>query len=225
MPPEGSGEPSRRVRVTPVTHEARGVGRCRGVPAVRGSQTGRRTVGSGRQAPPRGGARCDRAGDQLSEQGTAAPAGHAHRESPEERRARYDADEVHSLRERVAATRWRRRLAARRSVNHGYRVGVGIVGGLITALGLATIPLPGPGWLTVIAGLFVLATEFTWAERLLEFTKKHVKRWTDWVSAQPVWVRLLIAAATAAFVYGVLVVTLHVMGVPDWVPGWVPLWR
>ncbi len=132
---------------------------------------------------------------------------------------------MHSLRERVAGTRWRRRLAARRSVNHGYRVGVGVVGGLIVALGLVTIPLPGPGWLTVIAGLFVLASEFTWAERLLEFTRTHVKRWTDWVSSQRLWVRLLIAAATAAFVYGVLVVTLHVMGVPDWMPGWVPLWR
>jgi uncharacterized protein (TIGR02611 family) len=125
----------------------------------------------------------------------------------------------------VAHTRWRRRLGNRRSVNHGYRVVVGIIGGLIVAVGLATIPLPGPGWLTVIAGLFVLATEFTWAERLLEFTKKHVKRWTDWVGAQPVWVRTLIAVATAAFVYGVLVVTLHMTGVPDWVPGWVPLWR
>jgi hypothetical protein len=40
-----------------------------------------------------------------------------------------------------------------------------------------------------------------------------------------VWVRLLIAAATAAFVYGVLVLSLHALGVPDWVPGWVPLWR
>ena len=36
---------------------------------------------------------------------------------------------------------------------------------------------------------------------------------------------MLIAAATAAFVYGVVVVTLHLTGVPDWVPGWVPLWR
>lgn len=132
---------------------------------------------------------------------------------------------MRSLRERVADTRWRRRLAARRTLNHSYRVGVGIVGGLIVALGLATIPLPGPGWLTVIAGLFVLASEFTWAERVLEFTKKHVKRWTDWVTAQPMWVRLVIAAATAASVYGVLVVTLHLTGVPDWVPGWVPLWR
>jgi uncharacterized protein (TIGR02611 family) len=147
------------------------------------------------------------------------------RETSDERRARYDADETRSLRERVADTAWRKRLAARRSVNHGYRIGVGIVGGLVVAFGLVTIPLPGPGWLTVIAGLFVLATEFLWAERLLEFTKGHVKRWTDWVTAQPVWVRLLLAVATAAFVYGVLVVTLHLTGVPDWVPGWCPVWR
>jgi uncharacterized protein (TIGR02611 family) len=155
----------------------------------------------------------------------AAPERESGRETSQERRARYDADEVHSLRERVAQTKWRRRLAARRSLDHSYRMCVGIIGGLIVALGLVTIPLPGPGWLTVIAGLFVLATEFTWAERLLEFTKRHVKRWTDWVTHQPAWVRLLIAAATAAFVYGVLVVTLHFIGVPSWVPGWVPLWR
>jgi len=154
-----------------------------------------------------------------------APEREPDRETGDQRRARYDADDVRSLRERVAETGWRKRLAARRSVNHGYRIGVGIVGGLIVAFGLVTIPLPGPGWLTVIAGLFVLATEFLWAERLLEYTRQHVKRWTDWVGAQPVWVRVLIALTTAAFVYGVLVVTLHLTGVPHWVPGWVPLWR
>jgi uncharacterized protein (TIGR02611 family) len=154
-----------------------------------------------------------------------APATRPERETTEHRRARYDADEMRSLRERVAGTGWRRRLGVRRTVDHGYRMCVGIVGGVIVAFGLATIPLPGPGWLTVIAGLFVLATEFLWAERLLEFTKKHVKRWTDWVTSRPVWLRVLIAVATAAFVYGVLVVTLHMTGVPDWVPGWVPLWR
>ena len=139
--------------------------------------------------------------------------------------SRFDDDDTYSLRERVRDTRWRKRLAARRTVDHAYRVAVGIVGALVVAVGIVTIPLPGPGWLTVIAGLFVLATEFTWAERLLEFTKRHVKRWTDWVGRQPVWVRVLIGLATAAFVYGVLVVTLHLTGVPDWVPGWVPLWR
>ncbi len=147
------------------------------------------------------------------------------RESSDDRRARYDSDDVNSLRERVAGTKWRRRIAAHRSTNHAYRVGVGIVGGLVVAFGLATIPLPGPGWLTVIAGLFVLGSEFTWAERLLEYTRERVSRWSDWVGAQAVWVRVLIGLATAAFVYGVLVVTLHVFGVPGWVPGWVPLWR
>jgi uncharacterized protein (TIGR02611 family) len=147
------------------------------------------------------------------------------RPTAEERRERYATDGHHSLRERVADTGWRRWLGARRSLDHAYRVCVGIVGGLIVAVGLVTIPLPGPGWLTVIAGLFVLATEFTWAERLLEYTKRNVKAWSEWLGRQPVWVRLGIAALTAAFVYGVVVVVLHVMGVPDWVPGWVPLWR
>lgn len=155
----------------------------------------------------------------------AAPDLDPQRESRDERRARYDADDVRSLRERVAETKWRRRLAARRSINHAYRVAVGLVGGLIVSVGLVTIPLPGPGWLIVIAGLFVLATEFTGAERLLEFTKEHVRRWTDWVAAQPVWVRALLAVATAAFVYAAVVLSLHLMGVPGWVPGWVPLWR
>jgi uncharacterized protein (TIGR02611 family) len=154
-----------------------------------------------------------------------APERQPQRETPDERLARFNADETRSLRERIADTRWRRRIAARRSVNHPYRIAVGVIGGLIVALGVVAIPLPGPGWLIVIAGLFVLATEFLWAERLLEFTKRHVTNWTDWVGNQPVWVRLLLAATTAASVYGVLAVTLHVMGVPDWVPGWLPLWR
>ncbi len=147
------------------------------------------------------------------------------RESGSDRRARYDADDVNSLRERVADAKWRRRLAARRSTNHAYRVAVGVVGGLIVVVGLATIPLPGPGWLTVIAGLVVLASEFTWAERLLEFTKAQVSRWSDWVAAQAVWVRVLLGLVTAGCVYGALVLALHLTGVPGWVPGWVPLWR
>lgn len=130
-----------------------------------------------------------------------------------------------SLRERVAATRWRSRIAARRSINHPYRIVVGVAGALVVAVGIVAIPLPGPGWLIVIAGLFVLATEFVWAERLLEFTKGHVSRWTEWVGAQPVWVRVLVGVVTAAFVYAVVAVTLHLAGVPGWVPGWVPLWR
>lgn len=125
----------------------------------------------------------------------------------------------------MADTGWRRRLARRRATHHGYRLVVGVVGVAVVAFGLVTIPLPGPGWLTVIAGLFVLATEFVWAERLLNLTRHHVTRWTSWVGRQSVWLRVGLAVLTAVFVYGVLVVVLHLTGVPGWLPGWLPLWR
>ena len=102
---------------------------------------------------------------------------------------------------------------------------VGVVGGLVIAAGILAIPFPGPGWLIVIAGLAILASEFEWANRLLEYTKRRVRAWTDWVMAQRLWLRVLITLATAAFVYGVLVVSLHFTDVPGWIPDWVPLWR
>lgn len=147
------------------------------------------------------------------------------RESSGQPCARSEADQVHGLRQRVAESQWRRRLAVRRSIDTAYRVGVGVVGGLIVALGFLAIPLPGPGWLTVIAGLFVLATEFTWAERLLHYTRRQVNGWTEWLGRQSVLVRALVAVLTVVFVYAVLVGTLHLLGTPGWVPGWVPLWR
>lgn len=100
-----------------------------------------------------------------------------------------------------------------------------MVGTLVIGVGLLTIPLPGPGWLTVIAGLVVLATEFVWAERLLGFTRHHVARWTAWVGARPAWVRLLLGLVTLAITWGVVVAVLHLTGVPAWLPGWLPLWR
>jgi uncharacterized protein (TIGR02611 family) len=125
----------------------------------------------------------------------------------------------------VAESGWRRRIAARKSLEAPYRLGVGLVGGLVVAVGIVAIPLPGPGWLIVFAGLFVLATEFLWAERVLEYARRRVEGWTDWLGRQSVLVRVAVALLTAAFVYGVVVLTLHLTGVPHWVPGWVPLWH
>ena len=119
----------------------------------------------------------------------------------------------------------RERIRQNRSLNATYRMIVGILGTAIILGGIVLLPLPGPGWLTVIAGLFVLATEFAWAERLLEYTRRKVAGWTEWLGRQSVVVRLGVAVLTAAFVYAVLLVTLHVTGVPHWVPGWVPLWH
>lgn len=52
-----------------------------------------------------------------------------------------------------------------------------IAGGfLLLAAGIAMIALPGPGWLTIVAALAILAGEFLWARKLLDRLKSHVGR-------------------------------------------------
>lgn len=54
---------------------------------------------------------------------------------------------------------------------------VATVGGTLVAVGLTGLVLPViPGIPLLIAGLALLATEFAWAEVLLNRTKHHVKR-------------------------------------------------
>jgi len=47
-----------------------------------------------------------------------------------------------------------------------------LVAGIAVLLaGVAMLVLPGPGVLVIFAGLSLLATEFTWAARLLQWAK------------------------------------------------------
>jgi hypothetical protein len=48
------------------------------------------------------------------------------------------------------------------------RLMVFIAGVAVLLAGLAMLALPGPGVLVIILGLVILATEFTWAERMLD---------------------------------------------------------
>lgn len=77
---------------------------------------------------------------------------------------------------------------------------VAIAGAIVVAVGAALIPLPGPGWLLVIAGLGIWAIEFHWARRLLAFTRRHVHAWTRWVTGRSWPVRILLGAAGLVFV-------------------------
>jgi uncharacterized protein (TIGR02611 family) len=65
-----------------------------------------------------------------------------------------------------------------------YRVGVGMLGGIIAVVGLALVPLPGPGWLVVFLGLAILGTEFAWAGRLAAFVKRQLARFWAWWNAR-----------------------------------------
>ena len=102
------------------------------------------------------------------------------------------------------------------------------MGTLVIALGVVLLPLPGPGWLVIFAGLAILASEFAWAERLLDYARDKVLAWTHWVGRQPWGIRLLIGLATLLVVAAAVVGYLSVVGVPDWLPDrperWLDSW-
>lgn len=50
------------------------------------------------------------------------------------------------------------------------RLLVFIVGVAVLVAGVAMLALPGPGVVVIIVGLVILATEFAWAERMLDKT-------------------------------------------------------
>jgi uncharacterized protein (TIGR02611 family) len=51
-----------------------------------------------------------------------------------------------------------------------------VAGFALLAAGVVMLALPGPGWLTIAAGLAMLATEFEWARRLLDRLKATATR-------------------------------------------------
>jgi len=87
---------------------------------------------------------------------------------------------------------------------HALKVGIGIFGGLVVAIGIVLIPFPGPGWAIVILGLAIWAVEFAWAKNLLTFTKRHVQSWTHWIARQSWPVRAVVGLVGMVFVSAVV---------------------
>jgi uncharacterized protein (TIGR02611 family) len=54
------------------------------------------------------------------------------------------------------------------------RLAVGFVGSVVVVAGLLLVPLPGPGWAVVFAGVALLGTEFSWADRLLREVRRRL---------------------------------------------------
>ncbi|WP_433272734.1 TIGR02611 family protein [Actinosynnema sp. CS-041913] len=108
---------------------------------------------------------------------------------------------------------WFRRNPA---LNMTYRVGVGVVGGLVLVGGILMIPYPGPGWLVVFAGLAILATEFEWAGRVLRFAKGYYDAWVEWLKRQNLLVKALVLTATGL----VVALTCWLLGAFALVGGW-----
>jgi len=65
---------------------------------------------------------------------------------------------------------------------NGKRIGVSIAGGALVIVGLVMLVLPGPGVLVIIAGLAILATEYVWAQRAMNFAKRKASEAKDKVT-------------------------------------------
>jgi uncharacterized protein (TIGR02611 family) len=98
---------------------------------------------------------------------------------------------------------------AHRTGRVALRTAIAVLGGAVVVVGIVLIPLPGPGWLIVLAGLAILAVEFVWARHLLRFTRDRLLLWTAWVGRQSWTVRILIGAAGLIFVAAVAATTVR----------------
>ncbi|GAA2810359.1 TIGR02611 family protein [Streptomyces showdoensis] len=65
-------------------------------------------------------------------------------------------------------------IKARRTLHLSWQVGVFVVGLAVVGAGIVMLPLPGPGWLVIFAGMAIWATEFVWAQLVLRWTKRKV---------------------------------------------------
>ncbi|MCG7207871.1 TIGR02611 family protein [Streptomyces arenae] len=63
---------------------------------------------------------------------------------------------------------------ARRMLHLSWQVGVFAVGLAVVGVGIVLLPLPGPGWVIIFAGMAIWATEFVWAQLVLRWTKRKV---------------------------------------------------
>lgn len=113
---------------------------------------------------------------------------------------------------------WRRRIRANPHSHRIYRTVIGAIGTVVVITGLVMVPFPGPGWLVVFIGVGILASEFDWAKRLLDYGKARLHAWNEWMKPKPLWFKGLMGLATALLVGLFFYLLFLVSGVPSLLP-------
>jgi len=85
-----------------------------------------------------------------------------------------------------------------------WRIGVTVLGALVVAIGIVLLPLPGPGWVIIFGGLGILATEYTWAARLLRWVRRLVTRMGSWIKARGLFLQIIFGLLSVAFLAAVV---------------------
>ena len=65
------------------------------------------------------------------------------------------------------------------------KIAIALIGATLLLIGIALLVLPGPGMLTIMAGLAVLAAEFAWARLWLRKLKKRSQAMWERVRGEP----------------------------------------
>ncbi len=118
----------------------------------------------------------------------------------------------------------RARLRRNPLTRYPYRVLVALTGAAVVAVGIVLLPLPGPGWLIIFAGVGIWATEFRWAAALLRWLRRQLGTWARWTAARSPFTRVLITLLlTLTRLAAVAAGYVALRGVPSWVPASVPL--
>src|SRR6478735_7285612 len=81
------------------------------------------------------------------------------------------------------------------STSKAARIGLEILGWLLLAAGVAALVLPGPGLLLLALGLWVLAKNYRWADRLLDPVKRAAYRGAS--ESVTSWPRIILSTLLA----------------------------
>jgi hypothetical protein len=103
------------------------------------------------------------------------------------------------------------------STSKGARIGQEILGWVLLAAGVAALVLPGPGLLLLALGLWLLAKNYQWADRLLDPVKRAAYRAAS--EGVKSWPRIIMSTLLALGLIGLGVI----WGVRPAAPGWWPL--
>ena len=87
------------------------------------------------------------------------------------------------------------------STSKAARIGLEILGWLLLAAGVAALVLPGPGLLLLALGLWVLAKNYRWADRLLDPVKRAAYRGA--AESVTSWPRIILSSLLALALIGI----------------------
>lgn len=97
------------------------------------------------------------------------------------------------------------------------RTGIEFLGWTLVVIGIGALVLPGPGLLTIVAGLAVLSQQYVWAERQLHPIK--VKAFHAAAIGVATWPRIAVSCLGGVWIIGLGIV----WGLQPPMPRWWPL--